>query len=415
MLGRQSRDSLHLLAKIPPMLAFNLQKLPHSQSTTLALSAFKYIFLVLLFVNCRSLPFAWHIRVFLPVLRLRLQYYLLRLRILFKPKEVRAKILADWGEDLCPIGANPFELVSIHRSWTSVDDVDYNGHLSNSSYAKALDAARLKLVLKTVPAFARSGGWMALGSTHFHFIREIPFLSSYEIRLSIGAWDNKWMFVIARYISFPGPKNRHSATHKLQVDGAGQQLGTGNDSARPSKTPTALDDFPRILLSTPAEDLATPATPGDTTEANYNLQAEKTKREIEALAAAQSKLPEPDGAVLHCVAISYICFKHGRITVPPGVILPCEGFSKPPSTNPAAPFSSTNPPPHWKKAQALRVSPSGSMPAFAKFLKGGWRDVPEDERWWEDALNGPIEEQRKANLGVLDSIRKGMEGARSIG
>lgn len=221
------------------------------------------------------------------------------------------------------------------------------------------------------------------------------------------------MFVIARYVSFT--KKHSNATHKLHVDGSGQQLGTNNDSARPSKTLTTSSDFPRILLSTPAEDLATPATPGDTTEADYNLQAEKTKKEIEALAAAQSNIPEPDGAVLHCVAISYICFKHGRITVPPSVILPCEGFSKPPSTASAAPFSSTNPPPHWKKAQALRVAPSGSMPAFAKFLKGGWRDVPEDERWWEDALDGPIEEQRKANLEVLDSVRRGMEGARSIG
>ncbi|KAG1903296.1 uncharacterized protein F5891DRAFT_1018610 [Suillus fuscotomentosus] len=398
MLGRQSHD-----------------KLPRSQlTTTLVLSASKYIFLVLLLINLRSLPFAWHIRVFLPVLRLRLQYYLLRLRILFKSKELKAKILADWGEGLCPVGTNPFELVTIHHGWTSVDDADYNGHLSNSSYAKALDAARLKLVLKAFPAFARSGGWMALGSTHFHFIREIPFLRSYEIRLSIGAWDHKWMFVIARYVS--STKKKHSnATHKLHVDGSGQQLGTNNDSTRPSKTLTTSSDFPRILLSTPAEDLATPATPGNTTEADYNLQAEKTKKEIEALAAAQSNIPEPDGAVLHCVAISYICFKHGRITVPPSVILPCEGFSKPPSTASAAPFSSTNPPPHWKKAQALRVAPSGSIPAFAKFLKGGWRDVPEDERWWEDALDGPIEEQRKANLEVLDSVRRGMEGARSIG
>lgn len=397
------------------MPIFNLQKLQRSQSTMMSvLSASKYVFFVLLLINFRSLPFAWHIRVFLPVFQLRLQYYLLRLRILFKPKEARAKILADWGEGLCPIGANPFELVAVQHGWTSVDDADYNGHLSNSSYAKALDAARLKLALKAFPAFARSGGWMALGSTHFHFIREIPFLRSYKIRLSIGSWDHKWMFIVARYVSYP--KHRQSdATHILDVDGSGQQLGTNKNSAGPSKTPTTSSDFPQILLSTPAEDLNTPATPGDATEVDPNLQAEKTAKAMKAMAAAQSKMPEPDGAILHCVAISHICFKHGRITVPPGIILPCEGFSKPPSTASAAPYSSTNPPPHWRKAQALRVAPLGSMPTFAKFLKGGWRDVPEDERWWERALDGPIEEQRKANLDVLDSIRKGMEGTRSIG
>ncbi|KAG2069670.1 hypothetical protein BDR04DRAFT_1101342 [Suillus decipiens] len=410
MLGQQSRNNLRLLTRIPPMPFFSLQKLLCSQSTTSVLSASKYIFLVLLLINFRSLPFAWHIRVFFPVVRLRLQYYLLRLSILHKPREVRTKILTDWHENLCPIGANPFELVTIQHGWTSVDDADYNGHLSNSSYAKIFDAARLKLVLKAFPAFARSGGWMALGSTHYHFIREIPFLSSYEMRLSIGAWDHKWMFVIARYVSFPN--NRHNSTYKMHVNGSGQHLGTNNDSARPSKTPAASNGFPQILLSTPAEDLTTPATPSSVTEVDSKLHAEKA---MKALAAAQSKVPESDGAILHCVAISYICFKFGRITVPPSVVLPCEGFSKPPSTTSAAPFSLTNPPPHWKKVKALRVAPSGSMSAFANFLKGGWRDVPEGERWWEGALDGPIEEQRKANLEVFDSIRKGMEGARSIG
>lgn len=30
-------------------------------------------------------------------------------------------------------------------------------------------------------------------ATHYHFIREIPFLARYQIRLSIGAWDQKWV------------------------------------------------------------------------------------------------------------------------------------------------------------------------------------------------------------------------------
>ncbi|KAG0708711.1 hypothetical protein DFH29DRAFT_979345 [Suillus ampliporus] len=350
------------------------------------LSSIKYIFLVLLLVNCRSLPFAWHIRLLLPVLRLRLQYYLLRLRIIFKPERVKAKILNDWSEALCPIGANPFKLVTIQHGW--------------AIFVQAHDGAGFKMALEAFPAFARSGGSIALGSTHFHFIREIPFLARYEIRLSIGAWDHKWMFIIARYVSFP--KNRHL-----------QHLGTHDNGAKSSKSLTASNNFPQ-MLHTPAEDLITPPTLGDASEEDSNLQVEKTTQAMKALATAQSQMTEPDGAVLHCVATTYICFKHGRITVPPGIILPCEGFSNPPSTASAAPFSPTNPPAHWKKAQALRVAPSGSMPAFVEFLKGGWRDVPEGERWWEDALDGPIEEQRKANLRIFDSIRNGMEEARSL-
>lgn len=206
------------------------------------------------------------------------------------------------------------------------------------------------------------------------------------------------MFIIARYVTFP--KN-------------GRVIDT-NDGTKRSKTPTTSSDFPRVSLRTPAEVSVTPVTPGDAGEVDTDLQVEKTVETMKALVAAQSQMTEPDGGVLHCVAISHICFKHGRITVPPGVILSCEGFSKPPSTASDAAFSPTNPPAHWKKVQDLRVAPSGSMSAFVKFLKGGWRDVPEGERWWEDALDGPVEEQRKANLAVFDYIRNGMEATRSI-
>ncbi|KAJ7433056.1 hypothetical protein FB451DRAFT_1420087 [Mycena latifolia] len=51
--------------------------------------------------------------------------------------------------------------------------------MSNSSYAKALDAraARFRLVLATFPNIFRCGGWVPLGAAHYHFIiREIPIL-----------------------------------------------------------------------------------------------------------------------------------------------------------------------------------------------------------------------------------------------
>jgi hypothetical protein len=48
---------------------------------------------------------------------------------------------------------------------------------------------------------------------------------------------------------------------------------------------------------------------------------------------------------------------------------------------------------------------------YRAFLRGGWR---EGERWWEEALGGSLEEQRRANLGVLEGIRRGMEVVRSL-
>jgi hypothetical protein len=143
---------------------------------------------------------------------------------------------------------------------------------------------------------------------------------------------------------------------------------------------------------------------------------------MKALSARFAHTPEPDGATLHCVHISQICFKIGRVTVPPTIVLASNGFSSPPSpppppassgtkiqANKVVPYSHANPPPHWARVKALRCKPEGSMKAYVEFLKGGWRDVPEGERWWEEALAGPVEERRRAQMRALDWMRNGME------
>jgi hypothetical protein len=42
------------------------------------------------------------------------------------------------------------------------------------------------------PMFA-PGGWMALGAAHYHYVKEIPMFSEYEIQFSIGGWEDKWV------------------------------------------------------------------------------------------------------------------------------------------------------------------------------------------------------------------------------
>ena len=56
----------------------------------------------------------------------------------------------------------------------------------------------------------------------------------------------------------------------------------------------------------------------------------------------------------------------------------------------------------------------GSLKALRDFYAGGWRDVPEGERWWEDALGGEVEERRLRGLGCMQALRKGVEEARTI-
>jgi hypothetical protein len=56
----------------------------------------------------------------------------------------------------------------------------------------------------------------------------------------------------------------------------------------------------------------------------------------------------------------------------------------------------------------------GSPKALQTFLKEGWRDVPESERWWESVLGGAVEEKRKKAAEVMQHLTAGMDGARSI-
>jgi hypothetical protein len=54
------------------------------------------------------------------------------------------------------------------------------------------------------------------------------------------------------------------------------------------------------------------------------------------------------------------------------------------------------------------------MDNFRAFYRGKWREVPEGERWWEDALGGSIEAKRRANLEILESLKLGLERARTL-
>lgn len=135
---------------------------------------------------------------------------------------------------------------------------------------------------------------------------------------------------------------------------------------------------------------------------------------IQAAVASLASEPEPDGAIVNTVSISRCVFKVGRVTVPPALVFACNGFSIPPPT-PGAPYSHANPPPHWQHVKSITSKPLGGSPkALQTFLKGGWRDVPEGERWWESALGGAVEEKRKKAAEVMQYLTAGMDGARSI-
>jgi len=351
---------------------------------------FKYFVIALFLLNVRSWPIMWHFKVWRPVFSIRLRFMALRLRSLFLSKEAKLEVRQKWLEKLSPVGSNPFEKVTTYRTWAGLDDCDFNLHLSNSCYAKNADMARFKTALAFFPTFFRCGGWMALGATHYKFIREVPMLSTYEMRISMACWDRKWIYILVRYVTHPKNKNKKKSSPQ---------------STPPSETPSP----PSFVDAPPVAHIHTPAT-------SHSVPSGSASEPLKHLVTTELQQAEEDGATLHCIAISELCFKIGRITVPPALVLACEGFSVPPSptsltgSEDVKPYSHENPPPHWEFVRNIRSD--HSLKGMQELFKGGWKDIPEEERWWDKAMGGVVEEKRRVNLELLEGVQKGMEGAR---
>ncbi|KAF9447386.1 hypothetical protein P691DRAFT_706877 [Macrolepiota fuliginosa MF-IS2] len=365
----------------------------------------KWLVILLFVVNAKSWPLMWHIRVFRPVFRIWFQHRLLLWRTMFCSRPVREKRIDEWLDSVSPIGEGPFDKVDVYKTRATTDESDYNGHLSNSSYAKTLDSARFYTAIAMFPMFLRSGGWIPLGGTHFIYLREIPMFAQYEVRSMVASWDQKWLFIIHRFVT----KSKGKKTKGKAAKSSPEQTGT------PDQT-QAVQNILRASLSTSADAISSTNSPFPGTPIGTGSTPE-TSAALKAAAASLVSTEEPDGATLHTIAVSGVCFKIGRITVPPALVIAANGFSAPPSEfgSSLTAYSNKNPPPHWEKAKAVMSVPvGGSTKALRKLFKDGWRDVPESERWWDQALSGVIEQKRKARLEAVSVLRSGMEGMKTL-
>ncbi|KAG8873864.1 hypothetical protein FRB97_006371 [Tulasnella sp. 331] len=282
-----------------------------------------------------------------------------------------------------------------------LDDTDYNGHLSNSSYAKACDAARMKAACEVFPACFGDGSWLALGGSSYSFIREIPYGVNYEIKTSIGGWDNKWMYLVHHFVTYPTNK-KHT---KPQTKAPNNKLsGQGNDSHTAG--------FPHMMTPSTPSLTATPAraaSPGISTP-----QATTPYKAPSTIPKYKLKTRMPEGALIHCVAISTYCFKAGRITVPPAVAFIAGGLGDPSKQR-------------WFHVQDLRFNdryPPASNKRVLKnkmteILRGGWKtDIVEG---WESNADGvssfwelgEYEERRDENMkAIFGGVQLGMKNLR---
>lgn len=147
-----------------------------------ALSLIKYIAVILVAVNVKSLPLVWHARFIYYVVK---HLYVLRFR---RPSK----------QDL--FKANNFV------THTPLMEIDMNLHKSNSTYFSDLDIARSDLLLHIFKDFFlhyryRKGSWpfVPLGSVMTIFKREIAAYRPYRIRSRVLGWDQKWLFVLSRF------------------------------------------------------------------------------------------------------------------------------------------------------------------------------------------------------------------------
>ena len=158
----------------------------------------KIICLLLILINSPSSPFLWHWRVWKYPLRAYFDLY----------TKGSKKYLDDFLKRSKKHGGVYTKTKLRRIAW--FDDCDYNLHLSNSyvichpprelrltvpvhrAYAKNGDAARMDWAIDTLAPSFTTGVHMALGASHYVFIKEIPLGSEYLMETRCGGWGDKW-------------------------------------------------------------------------------------------------------------------------------------------------------------------------------------------------------------------------------
>lgn len=152
----------------------------------MAMSTLKTIALIFALINIKSLPLVFH---------LKFAYYFVKHFYLFrgtKPKSV-------------------FETRS-YVTHTSLMEMDFNFHKSNSTYFSDLDMARTDLMMHVFKDFflkfkdAKTNKWpyTPLGGVCSVFRREILPYQPFRIKTRVLGWDHKWIFVISRFETMSG-------------------------------------------------------------------------------------------------------------------------------------------------------------------------------------------------------------------
>ncbi|KAF8319275.1 hypothetical protein DL93DRAFT_2164493 [Clavulina sp. PMI_390] len=400
-------------------------------------TALKWAVIIVLALNWESIPGIWHARVFWTMGL----WLLRRLPVQFIPSKKR-----DFLYKRMPIGQSPFDYTVTYSTVCGFADTDYNLHLSNSSYAKIFDLARMRAFVKWFPLGLLNGTLLGLGASHFHFIKEIPLGSRYEIRVNIVAWEEKWIHLVAQFVTYPKPARQGAARTTSQPlsreDSAASVSSSSTTPAPPtpsslrsrksnSRTKVSFSSPPSSSPSSDGEEddifhrssvNSTPATSAGSTSptmkgsgglgaVGLSAAASSLADQVDEASAMggfdlKSLPPLPEGAVLNCVHVSSYCFKQGRMTIPPRVALTTAGFGDPARAERITQITNTSTRnPTYRTVGAPLPEKTYTV---SELMRGDWKRFESEGLWdlpeYEERNRTALERFRPLRL-ALDTLR----------
>ena len=256
----------------------------------------------------------------------------------------------------------------------------------------------MNAAVHSLPGFHAAGGRLALGGSYFHFIKEIPMFSEYEIRLYFAGWEtSKWFYLYSQYLTYP--KKKDGSVKSKPAKAIDSASGTAEQAAKDllkgvNQTSSSSDVGESVVIIPPETTTAT---------AESSVVPSGLLSPAPGLASAGVSTPNPsgvtietppvpEGAILHATAVSQYCCKFGRITVPPRVAFIVSGFGDPK---------------RWERLQRVREGKEGKG-KLKELLKGGWKDESEGD-FWDFEECEPEGLRRGAQMRHLRDVMEALE------
>ncbi|KAH9824356.1 hypothetical protein DFH28DRAFT_945365 [Melampsora americana] len=154
----------------------------------------RWIAILIAILNWRAVPFYWHVMTLFPILKVKFRRW--------KLGSNNEEFVKSQGV----IGVNPFEMKTITKHCATWNACDFMMHMSNSSYAVALDEARCEWHVNKIGVLMRNDMEFVkviVASTHLAYLVEIPMLADYEVEVRPVSWDNKWVYLLAKFTTDP--------------------------------------------------------------------------------------------------------------------------------------------------------------------------------------------------------------------